>query len=626
MKGEIVLADDELNNLIANTDIVSLVSRYVSLEKKGKNYMGLCPFHNEKTPSFVVSPEKGLATCFGCHKGGNALTFLKEIENVSTAEAIKMLYEFNGVEYKGNLSAKEDPNKKYFEIMNTAKDFYKAYLNQDVSGLEAIKYLNSRGMDSELIDTFDVGLSPNIGDTIYQVLTKSGYLELDISDMSLVDAKQGRFYDIFSNRIMFPIKDEMGKTVAFSARIFGKDSKDKSQPKYINSRETKIFKKGETLFNLNLAKAHINKKHRVILHEGQMDVIASYKAGLGEAVCTLGTALTFEHTNKLRRYTDSAIICYDGDKAGIAASLKAINTFTRAGFNVHLVLLPNEMDPDEFVLKFGKEEYEKYFESHIIDSIEYQYQVLFLNKDLSDRTVLESIKNDVFSLIMTLNSQISEERYLQRLSESLNVSLDAVSADYNLYRSNHVSPAPEFFPDDGYDPGYAEPEYVDMPMALPNAQEPKKLYANMAELRIFKHAERSKQIAMLIDREIMDDMNILCPESQSLWNSLIYDYYMNFDEFHLQSFVRSLSDKDMQHYLYIEGELQRIYVQGIEFDDADLRDCISKIKELGAQSRNKHLKEQVNETSDDTEKSRLLDQVFKNKFKTSHKKDKNVKH
>ena len=183
------MADDELNNLIANTDIVSLVSRYVSLEKKGKNYMGLCPFHNEKTPSFVVSPEKGIATCFGCHKGGNALTFLKEVENVSTAEAVKMLFEFNGVEYKGNKNFKEDPNKKYFEIMNTAKDFYKTYLNQDVSGVDAIKYLNSRGMDNELIETFDVGLSPNIGDTIYQVLTKSGYLELDISDMSLVDAK-----------------------------------------------------------------------------------------------------------------------------------------------------------------------------------------------------------------------------------------------------------------------------------------------------------------------------------------------------------------------------------------------------------------------------------------------------
>ena len=619
------MTEEELNNLIANTDMVSLVSRYVSLERKGKNYMGLCPFHNEKTPSFVVSPEKGLATCFGCHKGGNALTFLKEVENISTAEAIKMLCEFNGVEYKGNITVKENPNKKYFEIMNTAKDFYKAYLNQDVSGVDAIEYLKNRGMNMDLINTFDVGLAPNIGDTIFQVLTKSGYLELDISDMSLVDSKQGRFYDIFSNRIMFPIKDENGNTLAFSARIFGNAAKDKSQPKYINSRETKIFKKGETLFNLNLAKAYINKKHRVILHEGQMDVIASYKSGLGEAVCTLGTALTFEHTNKLRRFTDSAIICYDGDKAGIAASLKAINTFERAGFTVHLVLLPNGMDPDEFVLKYGPEEYEKYFESHIIDSIEYQYQVLFLNKDLSDRNVLESIKNDVYSLIMTLRSQVGEEKYLQRLSESLNVSLDAVKADYNAYRQNHVSVTSDLELGYGYEPEYSVGEIIE-PAILEPAPANKKLYTNMAELRIFKHAERSKKIAKYIDNEIMDYLGVLCPQSQNLWNTLMGEYYANFEEFNQGVFVKVLDDNDMNHYIYIMNELQNQYVQGIEFDDADLNDCISKIKALGEEQNNKRLQQQVKETSDDTLKARMLDQVFKNKFKATRKNNKSDKH
>ena len=213
------MTNEEIQNLIDQTDIVSLISKYISLNKKGKNYEACCPFHNEKTPSFVVSPEKKMFNCFGCHTGGNALDFIKKIEGIEFVDALKKLCEFNNVEFKGNNIKKENPNLKYYKIMDVSKSFYKTFLKNDVSGEEAINYLKSRGLNDELIDKFDIGLAPSFGDTLYQVLKSLNYLELDMTDMGLVENNSKGYYDIFSNRIMFPIKDDMGNTLAFSGRI-----------------------------------------------------------------------------------------------------------------------------------------------------------------------------------------------------------------------------------------------------------------------------------------------------------------------------------------------------------------------------------------------------------------------
>ena len=576
---------DEINSLIEQTDIVSLVSKYVKLEKQGKNYKGLCPFHNEKTSSFVVSPERNMYQCFGCHKAGNPLKFIQDIENVDFKEALRILCDFNGVKYVDSYQ-KVDPNIKYYKIMETAKQFYNKFLLNDSSSQKALEYLKSRGITDEIIKDFEIGLAPNSYDTIYQVLTEMNYLELDISDVGLIDnSSNNKYHDLFVNRIMFPIKDERNNTLGFSARIY---IKDPNQPKYINSRDTKIFKKNQVLFNLNLAKSAINKKNRIILHEGQMDVIASYKSDLKESVCSLGTAIGENQIKLISKYTKNIIIAFDGDKAGIESSKKAITLFKKHGFNVHLVLFPQGMDPDEYVLKYGIDKYNEFFENNIIDDIEYLFRVTILNKNINDKNVLNVVKRDVFNIISSLNSSIIEEKYLKRFSEFLNLSYEAVLNDYNSTNKNVVEP---------------KIKYVNI----------KNDVNKECELRLIFYAMKSKKLALEIEKEINNDLDVFTSGSLMLWVSLVNSYYLDYDTFDEKIFLKRLSEEAFDSYKYLNEVLSKSLNK--DFNEDDMNDCIKKIKDMKIDMKNKALHEKNLNLSDETEISRNIDEIFKNKRK-----------
>lgn len=576
----------EIDNLIKQTDIVSLVSKYVKLEKQGKNYKGLCPFHNEKSPSFFVSPEKNLFNCFGCHTIGGPIEFIKKIENVEFPEALRMLCEFNGVKYT-NSNYKPDPNEIYYKIMGTAKEFYNKFLLNDVSSTNALNYLKSRGITDEIINDFEIGLAPNNYDTIYKLLTDMNYLEYDIADCGLIDmGDNNKYHDLFVNRIMFPIKDERNNTLGFSARIY---IKDPNQPKYINSRDTKIYRKGQVLFNLNLAKSAITKKNRIILHEGQMDVIASYKSDLKEAICSLGTAIGDNQVKLISKYTKNIIIAFDGDKAGIDSSKKTINLFKKYGFNVHLVLLPDEKDPDEYVAMYGTDSYREYFENNIIDEVEYLYRVTLLNKNLNDKNEFNKVKKEIFNIIHSLNSQIEEEKYLRRFSEFLNSSYDAVLNDYNKLVNNK---------------NHGEVNIV-RPINL------KKDFNREIELRLIYYGMKSKKKALMIDNEIRNALDVFSSGSQSLWISLVYSYYEDHDEFDEKVFLNGISDEAFKQYTILNEVLGKSINK--DFNDEDLNSCIEKIKDMKAEMKNMILHEKNLTIDDDTERSRNLDMMFKNK-------------
>ena len=576
----------EIDNLIKQTDIVSLVSKYVKLEKQGKNYKGLCPFHNEKSPSFFVSPEKNLFNCFGCHTIGGPIEFIKKIENVEFPEALRMLCEFNGVKYT-NSNYKPDPNEIYYKIMGTAKEFYNKFLLNDVSSTNALNYLKSRGITDEIINDFEIGLAPNNYDTIYKLLTDMNYLEYDIADCGLIDmGDNNKYHDLFVNRIMFPIKDERNNTLGFSARIY---IKDPNQPKYINSRDTKIYRKGQVLFNLNLAKSAITKKNRIILHEGQMDVIASYKSDLKEAICSLGTAIGDNQVKLISKYTKNIIIAFDGDKAGIDSSKKTINLFKKYGFNVHLVLLPDGKDPDEYVAMYGTDSYREYFENNIIDEVEYLYRVTLLNKNLNDKNEFNKVKKEIFNIIHSLNSQIEEEKYLRRFSEFLNSSYDAVLNDYNKLVNNK---------------NHGEVNIV-RPINL------KKDFNREIELRLIYYGMKSKKKALMIDNEIRNALDVFSSGSQSLWISLVYSYYEDHDEFDEKVFLNGISDEAFKQYTILNEVLGKSINK--DFNDEDLNSCIEKIKDMKAEMKNMILHEKNLTIDDDTERSRNLDMMFKNK-------------
>ncbi|MCR5349634.1 MAG: DNA primase [Acholeplasmatales bacterium] len=613
------MTNEEIQNLIDQTDIVGLVSKYVSLTKKGKNYQGLCPFHNEKTPSFYVSPEKKIFNCFGCHKHGNALDFIEQIEGIEFKDALVKLCEFNGVKYKDNYVNKNaNLNLKYYKIMEISKDFYKTFLTKDKSGIDAINYLKKRGLTDELIDKFDVGLSPDFGDTLYKVLKSCDYLELDMADMGLVENNSKGYYDIFSNRIMFPIKDEMGNVLGFSGRIF----KGEDNSKYINSKETKIFRKGEVLFNINLAKPEMIKKHRAILHEGQMDVIASFRSGLGEAVCSLGTAFSDKQAMLLKKFCNEVVVCYDGDKAGITNSIKAINVFKRNGFKVYSVMLPDKMDPDEYVLKYGTSKYKEYFESHIIDSLEFEYEAQFFGKNLNDREVLNEVKNNVFEIISRLNSQIEIDEYLNKFKDKINSNLDAVKSDFDNYKNNHAVSNLDNTGFENYDPymGYDVPSY-NVPVE-PDVKviTPKHLYNNICEIRLFRYAIESKSLALSIDEKIMNDLGGMTPENQNLWLSLI-DYYDEFDEFDQGKFIKALNDKDVEQYITINDYILKEHITN-DIDDIEM--CIEKLKSINLDNSNKILSNKISSEPTPEGQTYILEKMFKNR-KLKEQKENNIK-
>ena len=578
---------DEINSLNDNTDIVSLVSKYVKLEKQGKNYKGLCPFHNEKTPSFIVSPEKHMYNCFGCHKSGNPLKFIQDIENVDFKSALRMLCEFNGIEYK-DAPIKENPYTKYYKLMNTAKEFYNRFLIDDSSSVKALDYLHQRGITDEIIKDFEIGLAPNNYDTIYHLLSDMNYLELDMADCGLVDlGKNNKYHDLFVDRIMFPIKDDNNNTIAFSARIYEKKA---DQPKYINSRETKIFKKDTVLFNINNAKREIIKKNRIIIHEGQMDVIAAYKSDLKETVCTLGSSIGDKQAQYISKLTKNVVLCYDGDKAGISSSKKAINLFHKYGFNIHLVLLPDGMDTDEYVMKYGPEKYREYFLGHMVDEIEYLYQIALIGNDLNDKNQLNKVKNEVFNIISSLNSQIEEEKYLKRFSEYLNSSLEAVIGDYNKSKSINVV--------QDIKPTIKKPEKANK-------------YNSECELRLIYYAMKSKKDALLIDDEIKNDLIAFSSDSVTLWFSLVNTYYEEYDVFDPQKFVNILSDSAFEQYKLLNNVLKKSLNQ--DFNKEDMMACIKKIKDMKEDIKIKKLHELNLSSTDDTEKSRNVDEMFKNR-------------
>lgn len=589
----------ELEQIIDATDIVSLVSEYVKLERQGKNYKGLCPFHNEDTPSFVVNQEKKIAHCFGCGGGGDPIKFLMQVENIEFKDAVNKLAQKAGIKLSGFVaSSKPNPLTKYYQIMQAAQAFYKKYLDNTEYGQEAINYLHKRGLDDETIKMFGVGLAPKEHNLLYQVLKESNYLELDMADVALVDKNNKGYYDLFTSRIMFPICNEAGNVVGFSGRIF--DNPDKNQPKYVNSRETMIFKKKDILFNLHLAKGEILKKKRVILHEGQMDVIASYRSGFKEAVCTMGTALSIEQANILRKYTNHAVICYDGDKAGINASLKAIKVFQNAGFIVHLVLLPNGSDPDEFVLKNGIEKYKEYFESNMIDSNTYIFEQAILNKDFKDDTVVDSVKSEIFDMIYSSNSKTVEEGFLDKLSKILGTSYQAVHNDYQAYCNIHSRKnVVDFFPEPDFN--YTEPKVVEVN---------KEKWYSRNEIRLFMYAKESKERAQYIESLIKDKMDALSSESQKLWFSLMDSYYVQYDEFVESEFLKLLDAESLAYYASISEILRK---EKISYTNSDLLDCVGKFETSKYTRQNEKLNIEYNNTHSEDNKLKIINQKFKNK-------------
>lgn len=412
---------DELNR---RSDIVEVVGDYVKLNKKGNNLWGLCPFHSEKTASFSVSPDKQIYYCFSCRKGGNAINFVMETENLPFIDAVKLLAK------RANMPVPEDggnpENRKRRErLLELNKDAARFYYNQlmDESGeLGRQYYLEKRKLSLNIVKRFGLGWAPEGWDNLLKAMTELGYTKKEMLDMGLlVDGNNGRVYDRFRGRVMFPIIDVRGDIIGFGGRVL-----DDSAPKYLNTSEGQIFKKGRNLFALNLAKK--NKLGRIILTEGYMDTIALHQAGLDGAVASLGTALTPDHAQLLARFTSEVVIAYDSDAAGVSAANRSITVLEKTGIKVKVLRIQGAKDPDEFIEKFGVEAFTRLMDQSE-NHIEYRIEEIHRKYDLNDGAQRVEFLKEAVNLLAGLNSAVEREVYGSRCGELAGVSLEAVAQE-----------------------------------------------------------------------------------------------------------------------------------------------------------------------------------------------------
>lgn len=349
------LSEDIIEGLRQRADIVEIIGEHVVLKKKGQNYTGLCPFHQEKTPSFVVSPGKQIYHCFGCGKGGNVFSFLMEREGIGFAEAVEKLAARYGValpekEQSPAQKRQEERQKRLRQVNQWACEFYRDCLTGP-RGAAGRAYFERRGLTAEVIESFGLGYSPDAWDSLTRTLLDKQVTEEELLTLGLsVRSQRGTLIDKFRNRVMYPIFDERSRVVGFGGRTMGDD-----QPKYLNSQDTPLFNKGKLLYALNLAKGAIRQKDQVIIMEGYMDVIAAHQRGITNVVASLGTALTQDQAKLLTKYTYRTLICYDSDAAGEAATMRGLDILDTQGCRVGIIQVPQGKDPDEFLKNQGPE-------------------------------------------------------------------------------------------------------------------------------------------------------------------------------------------------------------------------------------------------------------------------------
>ena len=409
------------------SDIVDVISSYVKLQKRGGTYFGLCPFHNEKTPSFSVTPSKQMYYCFGCGAGGNVFTFLMEYENLTFPEAVRQLADRAGVELPQEEESEEARKRasRRARILEANKEAgrYFYYQMKGPGGKRAYEYLTGRGLTDETIRRFGLGYSNAYRDDLYQYLKHKGYDDELLKETGLVKIEERGCHDRFWNRVMFPIMDVNGKIIGFGGRVMGD-----GEPKYLNSPETKVFDKSRNLYGLNYARTW--RKPYMLICEGYMDVIAMQQAGFTGAVASLGTAFTSGQASLLRRYTSQVILTYDSDGAGVRAALRAIPILKEAGLSAKVLDLKPYKDPDEFIKNMGAEAFEERIEN-AVNSFLFEIDVLYRQYDMKDPEQKTAFYNETARKLLQFPEKLERDNYTEAVARRYGIEYEALRSLVN---------------------------------------------------------------------------------------------------------------------------------------------------------------------------------------------------
>lgn len=436
------IPSEVLDEIRSSVDIIDVIGEQVSLRKAGRNYSGLCPFHQEKTPSFSVAQDKQVYNCFGCGASGNVVTFLMESKGYTFYEAIYDLAKRSGKEnllqgYQPSSEMTSANHKKLYEIHEILTKLYAHYLLNSDDGLIARQYLKKRAISEESINLFQIGYAPG-KDLAMNYLVNSGY-ELELLEEAGVVTKteNGIYMDAFRNRLVFPIHDELGRVVAFSGRVMGE-----GQPKYINSKETSIFHKSRTLYHFYRARQEMKKTGYVVLLEGFMDVISAYEAGVTNGIATMGTSFSIEHMHLIGKNLKEVRLCFDGDKAGDKATSITGQLLVENGYHVSVCMLPSGMDPDEYIKKFGKDSFKNQIILGATTYISYQLEYLKKDKNLAHAEDFGQYLEEALKIISSVKNEFVQEGYIQSLSIDTKISSQELKDKLRRFRlySNRNQP------------------------------------------------------------------------------------------------------------------------------------------------------------------------------------------
>lgn len=420
-------SDEILNEVRENSDIVEVISQYVHLKRSGRNYFGLCPFHNEKSPSFSVSPDKQIFHCFGCGVGGNVFTFISKIEGIGFKEAIENLADRAGIVLPKSTnnedSKKEELKSKVYKVNNFTADYYhkRLYKPESKAGQE---YVKQRKLTNETLESYNLGFSGNY-DELYKILRKEGFNDEEILESGLVKKNEhGQYVDFYRDRFMIPILDVRNRVIAFGGRVLG----DAKRFKYLNSPENIVYSKGKHLFGLNVAKKYDHKK--LLIVEGYMDAISLHQRGITNVVAALGTALTTNQGWLLRRNAEQVILGFDADGAGQNAIMRAMEVMQNMGCDMRVLQMTGAKDPDEFIIKYGSARFQKLM-NEAISLLEFRVKVLEQNLDLDVASDKVKFLNEIAKLLAKIDNTIEQEIYIEKLSKGYNISKEAIFGQVN---------------------------------------------------------------------------------------------------------------------------------------------------------------------------------------------------
>lgn len=565
---------DQIINIQRKVNIVDVISGYLPIEQRGKNYFAICPFHDDHNPSMSISPEKQIYTCFVCGASGNVFNFVMNYEKISFVEAVAKVASIAGI----NLSIKaphksrnkDDTYSKFYGMYELANKYYQNNI-KTLYGKTAISYLKKRNIDESVIKEFEIGLSLN-DNNVTKLLKNKGFNEDDLIDIGICGKKDDFVYDVFRNRIMFPIHDSDNKVVGFSGRIYNGES----ESKYVNSKESVIFKKGKILYNYSRALNEAREKKQIIIVEGFMDVIRLYTIGIKNVVATMGTAITKEHADLIRRLSKNVILCFDGDSAGQKATISALQMLENIGLEPKIIRLEDGLDPDDYIIKKGKEK----FQNHLINAMSSLQFKLYVNKEHTDFNDYKQISNYINSVAKELekiDDKVVYELTIKKLSKETGVDIDTINS---LLKNIPKK----------------KPELITKPLKV------KKSKYEMAEEYLIYYMLRSKEAIL----QYQNDVAYLTNKNLAMIAIKILDFYEKKGYINVTDFTLFLEDN-----VVLINEVLKIDSFDLpdEVDVNVIKDYVKTIDEGILNSEIKKIKEQISAESDVAKKVILLEKL-----------------